>query len=135
MALDTYVIQARVIEIAGKPVSVTPLRVRQIPAFVREIGPAGPLLMSGHMADAVALHGDGIIAAMAIATGESDDVIGELLPDAFLSLVTTVMEVNGDFFVQRVAPLIADMHAKARVALKATGGATSSLSSSGTATV
>lgn len=133
MALDTYVIQARVVEVGGKPLSVTPLRVRQIPAFVREIGPAGALLMAGRVADAVALHGDGIAAAMAVATGESEEWIGDLLPDAFLDLVLAVVEVNGDFFARRVAPRIAEMQARTEAAMQ-TSGATSSPSSSGTAT-
>ena len=134
MALDTYVIQARVVDAGGKPVAITPLRVRQIPAFVRAIGPASALLMDGRIADAVALHGDGIVVAMAVATDESEDWLGDLLPDAFLELVSVVMEVNGDFFARRVAPLIKNMEAKAMAATKAMSGATSSPPSSDTAT-
>lgn len=136
-SLETYVPLPRQIEVGGKSVGIMPLRVRQIPAFVREIGPAGSLLMAGRVADAVALHGDGIAAAMAVATGEDEAWIGELFADAFLDLVAAVVEVNGDFFARRVAPRIAEMQARAEAAMAtraATPGAMSSPSSSGTAT-
>lgn len=134
MGLDTYVIVPREIEAGGKTLAITPLRVRQIPAFVRAISPAAGLLTDGRIADAVALHGDGIVEAMAVATGETEDWIGDLLPDAFLELVAAVMEVNGDFFARRVAPLITAMQEKAEAAATSMRGATSSPSLSGTAT-
>lgn len=135
--LETYVSVPREIVVGGKTLQITPLRVRQIPAFLREVGPAGSLLMGGNVAQAVALHGEGIARAMAVATGESEDSIGDLLPDAFLELVGVVMEVNADFFGQRVAPQIAALQksAAARMtATKATHGETPSPSLSDTAT-
>lgn len=134
MALDTYVIQARVVDVGGKPVAITPLRVRQIPAFTRAIAAAAPLLAVGRMIDVVALHGDDIIKAMSVATGESEAMLGDLLPDEFMMLMSTVIEVNDDFFAQRVAPLILAAKEKANAARTATNGATSSPPSSDTAT-
>jgi hypothetical protein len=135
MSLETYIVEAHPVEVGGKTLAIVPLRVRQVPAFVRAIAPATALLSAGRIADAVALHGDGMIVAMAVATGEAEDMIGDLLPDEFLRLVAAVMEVNGDFFVQRVAPQIAALQEKAEAAMKkATSGATSSPSSSATAT-
>jgi hypothetical protein len=132
--LETYIPVPREIVVGGKTLAITPLRVRQIPAFVRAVAAAAPLLMSGRIADAVALHGEGLVTAMAVATGEAEAMIGELLPDEFLLLVSVVMEVNGDFFAQRVAPQIMAIQQKAETAMKAMGGATSSPSSSGTTT-
>ena len=82
----------------------------------------------GHVA------GEDIITAMVVATGKPNAMIGDLLPDEFLLLVATVMEVNGDFFAQRVAPLIMTIQAKADAAMKTMAGATSSPPSSDTAT-
>lgn len=132
--LETYVPVPREIVVGGKTLAITPLRVRKIPAFTRAIAAAAPLLMDGKTGAAVALHGEDIITAMVVATGEPESMIGDLLPDEFLLLVSTVMEVNGDFFARRVAPLIMAIQAKAEAAVKAMAGATSSPSSSGTAT-
>lgn len=130
--LETYVPSPRRIDVGGKPLDILPLRVRQIPAFARAVGGAAHLLMGGNLAAAVALHGEDIIKAMAVATGESDDYLGDLLPDDFLLLVATVMEVNADFFVQRVAPQIQAIQCKVKVRMD---GAMPSPSSSPTATV
>ncbi len=132
--LETYIPIPREIVVGGKTLAVTPLRVRQVPAFTRAIAAAAPLLMDGKIGAAVALHGNDIITAMAVATGEPETMIGDLLPDEFLLLVSTVMEVNGDFFARRVAPLIMAIQAKAEAAMKTMAGATSSPSSSDTAT-
>jgi hypothetical protein len=129
--LETYIPVPREIVIGGKTLAITPLRVRQIPAFVRAIAPAAELISQGRMADAVALHGEGMATAMVVATGESETAIGDLLPDEFLGLASAVMEVNADFFVRRVAPLIADIQKKA---MEKMSGGMSSPSSSGTAT-
>lgn len=134
MSLNTYVIEARAVEVGGKTLAITPLRVRQIPAFARAIAAAAPLLAVGRMIDVVALHGDDIIKAMSVATGESEEMLGNLLADEFLRLISAVIEVNDDFFARRVAPLIMAAKEKANAAKKATNGATSSPSSSATAT-
>lgn len=132
--LETYVPVPREIVVGGKTLQITPLRVRQIPAFTRAIAAAAPLLAVGRMIDVVALHGDDIIKAMSVATGESAEMLGELLPDEFMLLISTVMEVNDDFFARRVAPLIMAAKEKANAAKMAMSGATSSPSSSDTAT-
>lgn len=106
MSLETYIPEARHLVIAGKPVTVAPLKVRQIPAFARAIAPAAQAVFSGDLMGAVAAHGEALIEAMAIATGESAEWLGELEADAFLALVGEVVEVNADFFVRRVGPAL-----------------------------
>ena len=62
--LETYVPVPREIVVGGKTLAITPLRVRQIPAFTRAIAAAAPLLAVGRIIDVVALHGEDIIKAM-----------------------------------------------------------------------
>lgn len=128
MSLETYVTEPRRIEIGGKTVTIAPLKVRQIPAFARHVGPAATELFAGNLAGALALHGEGLIAAVAVATGEEAGWIGDLDADEFLRLVGEVVEVNADFFAHRVSPALSQTVARLTQAL--TPGATPSPSSS-----
>lgn len=130
MSLDTYVIDVRQLLVAGKSVGIAPLKVRQIPAFTRAVGPVLAPLLAGDLMSAVAQGGDDLVRAAAIATGESVEWLGELLPDEFLTLLANVIEVNADFFVQRVLPTLNAAAEKTQAIL----GATPSLSSAPTDT-
>lgn len=46
----------------------------------------------------IAVGGEDLVRAVAIATDQPEDWLGELLPDEFLALVTAVVDVNTDFF-------------------------------------
>jgi len=126
--LNTYFPEVRHLLIGGKSVSVAPLKVRQIPPFMRAIGPAAALLFSGDMAGALAWHGEELIQAVAVATGEPAAWLGDLDADEFLRLVGEVVEVNADFFAHRVTPALEATVAKVTRTL--TPGATPSQSSS-----
>lgn len=104
--LNTYVPEIRHPLIGGKTVTVAPLKVRQIPPFLRAAGPAAGLLFAGDLAGALGLHGEALIEAIAIATHEPADWLGDLDADEFLRLVGEVVEVNADFFAHRVSPAL-----------------------------
>lgn len=128
MSLDTYIPEIRHPLIGGKSVTVAPLKVRQIPPFLRAAGPAAQALFGGDLPGALARHGEALIQAMAVATGEPETWLGDLDADDFLRLVGEVVEVNADFFAQRVTPALEATVAKLTQAL--TPGATPSPSSS-----
>lgn len=107
MSLDTYIPDSRHLVVGGKNVTVAPLMVRQVPGFTRALGPAAQAVFAGDLMGAVTTHGEALIEAVAIATGESAEWLGELAPDDFLVLLGEVMEVNADFFFRRVAPVMA----------------------------
>lgn len=90
----------------GEPLKISALRVGQIPAIMRAL--QGVDLSDGFELDAlndlIALHGDQVIDAVAIAIAQPSARVAELLPDEFIELAAKVLEVNGDFFVQRAAP-------------------------------
>lgn len=106
MTLDTYIPEVRHPLIGGKNVTVAPLKIKQLPAFTRAIGPAAHALFSGDMLGAVAAHGEAIITAVAVATGEDEAWLGDLDADEFLLLAGDVLEVNADFFAHRVTPTL-----------------------------
>lgn len=124
MSLDTYIPEIRHPIIGGKNVTVAPLKVRQIPPFLRAAGPAAADLFSGDLAGALGRNGEALIYAMAVATGEPEAWLGDLDADEFLRLVGEVVEVNADFFAYRVTPALEATVAKLTQAL--TPGATPS---------
>ncbi len=128
MGLDTYIPEVRHPLIGGKSVTVAPLRVRQIPPFLRAAGPALSGLFAGDLAGALATHGEALIEAVAVATGEPAEWLGELEADEFLRLAVEVVEVNADFFVRRVSPALETTVTRLTAAM--TPGATPSPSSS-----
>ncbi len=94
----------------GRGLTVTPVRLGQLPAFVRAVEPFAKQLASGPL-DLVGLlaeHGVRVISALEAATGQPREWIESLALDDAVRLAAAVLEVNADFFVQRVLPSITD---------------------------
>lgn len=127
MNLEAYLPTPVVLCIAGKEIPVAPIKVRNIPAFARAAAPVMAAMASGDLLAAVAEAGDELIAAVAIATGEPADWLGDLDADDFVRLAGAVIEVNADFFARKLAPAIA---AASEKVANATAGASFSPSSS-----
>lgn len=106
MTLETYFPEVRHPHIGGKNVTVAPLKMRQIQAFSRHVGPVASALMAGDLQAALVFHGEALIEAVAVATGESTDWLGDLDADEFVRLAGDVVEVNAGFFVHRVTPAL-----------------------------
>lgn len=105
--------EPRRVTVAGRDFALTPIRMGQIAAFSRRIMPVSGLILSGQYVQAVTDHYEPCREAIAIATGAEAEWLDSLLPTDFLRLVQAVVEVNGDFFVQRLTPLIFAMQAQA----------------------
>lgn len=96
------------VEVGGETVKVAPLTVGQLPAFARAIRPLAPALQGGP-ADWLGLladHGESMIDSVGIATGLKHGHLAGLPPDEFVVLAAAVMEVNMDFFVRRLTPVV-----------------------------
>lgn len=127
-------------------VPVRPLTVAQIPPILRLIGnEIWPLLQDSALAGEdgsfdvefiVAQGGEQLIEAVAIAVGRTPEWAGTLYPDSFLELLSLVLEVNADFFFQRMLPRLKVLREEvaARARAKAPAGSTASPSSSTTDT-
>lgn len=102
--LGTFAPVPRRITVADQDFEVLPLRLRQLPAFTKAVEPALPALLSGDFQTAIHRHQDGMVEAVAVATGADRDWLGELYPDDFIRLARVVLEVNVDFFGRRVMP-------------------------------
>ena len=70
-------------------------------------------------------HGDAVIDLMAVLTNKDRKWVEDLDLDVLVALFTAVVEVNLDFFIQRVLPLlsklVADLNAPARETLVEVG--------------
>jgi len=92
--------------VGGERLEIRPLTVGQLPAFTRAIRGI-ELLWTAEELDVMALvadHGEALINAVAIATCRPVVWVAGLGADAFIALVSAILELNADFFVRRVLP-------------------------------
>lgn len=106
--LEQLTATPQALDIAGETLLISPLKVGQLPAFLRAITPLIEYLRAP-VIDWLALlaqRGDDLLAALAIAVKKPEDWIHALNADEALLLAAKVMEVNADFFTRAVLPQI-----------------------------
>lgn len=116
----------------GLEIVVTPIRVKELPAFIAAIQPLIAMADSGF--DVVAMlaqNSDAVIAATAIGLRISRAQADEMGIDDLVESALSVIEVNADFFARRVQPAL--MRAQQTMAARL-AGSTPSSNSSDTAT-
>ena len=104
--LETLIPQAVDLVIDGEPLAIKPLKVGQMPAFVRAITPVMQQI-GGDGIDWLALfgeRGDDLLTAVSIAVGKPRAWVDELAADEAILLAAKVIEVNADFFTRTVMP-------------------------------
>ena len=95
--------------IDGERLELTPLKVGDVPAFARAVQPvAASLSASPDWLALLALHGEAVIDAVAIASRRPLEWVRDLALDDAVRLAEAVFEVNADFFIQRVLPSLTD---------------------------
>lgn len=127
--LDKLVPQAVEISLAGEVVAIKPLKIGQMPAFLRAITPVMQQL-GGNGIDWLALfgeHGDDLLTAVSIAIGKPRAWVDALDADEAILVAAKVIEVNADFFTRTVMPRLNEqMGGLFAQASTATAGLTSS---------
>ena len=104
--LETLIPQAVELVIDGEPLAIKPLKVGQMPAFLRAITPVMQQI-GGDGIDWLALfgeRGDDLLTAVSIAVGKPRAWVDELDADQAILLAAKVLEVNADFFTRTVMP-------------------------------
>jgi len=102
------------VTVAGECLQLMPLRVGQIPAFLRAVGPVLQQLREGEI-DWLALlaeRGDDLLAAISVAAGKPRPWVEALAPDEALLLAARIVEVNADFFTRQVIPRLEQLFAR-----------------------
>lgn len=105
--------------------AIEPVLVEHLPAFLRAVTPVAQQLLSGDWLGALAEHGDRVIEATAIGACVDRSWLDKQRPDVLIKLASRVIEVNADFFVHQVLPLIEVGSAAITAALEATMQASS----------
>ena len=133
--LETLIPQAVELVIDGEPLAIKPLKVGQMPAFLRAITPVMQQI-GGDGIDWLALfgeRGDDLLTAVSIAVGKPRAWVDELAADEAILLAAKVIEVNADFFTRTVMPRLDGLIARTgATAAMATGGAVGGLAPSST---
>ena len=104
--LDKLVPQAVELSLAGDVVAIKPLKIGQMPAFLRAITPVMQQI-GGNGIDWLALfgeHGDDLLTAVSIAIGKPRTWVDALDADEAILVAAKVIEVNADFFTRTVMP-------------------------------
>jgi len=104
--LDTLVPQGIELVIDGEPLVIKPLKVGQLPGFLRAISPVMQQISSTEI-DWLTLfgeRGDDLLSAIAIAVNKPRAWVDELAADEAILLAAKVIEVNADFFTRTVMP-------------------------------
>ena len=106
--LDILVPPGLELSIAGELITVKPLKVGQMPAFLRVISPVMKHLSGGEInwLELFGERGDDLLAAIAIAVGKPRTWVDDLAADDAILLATKVIAVNADFFTRTVLPKI-----------------------------
>ena len=127
--LNTLIPQAVELVIDGEPLAIKPLKVGQMPAFLRAITPVMQQI-GGDGIDWLALfgeRGDDLLSAIAIAVAKPRAWVDDLAADEAILLAAKVIEVNADFFTRTVMPRLDGLIARTgATAAMATGGSTPS---------
>ena len=103
------------LDLAGETLNLTPLKMRELPAFQRAVAPILADLQ-GHdltsdiglaaVQGAILTHLDAAMDAVALMARRERDWIEDLDPDAFLVLAARTFAVNARFFTQRIMPAL-----------------------------
>ena len=104
--LEKLIPQALELTVNGETLAIKPLKVGQMPAFLRAISPVMQHLSRTEI-DWLTLfgeRGDDLLSAIAIAVGKPRQWVDELAADEAILLAAKVIEVNADFFTRTVMP-------------------------------
>jgi hypothetical protein len=128
--LETLIPQSIELIIGGEPLAIKPLKVGQMPGFLRAISPVMQQLTATDI-DWLALfgeHGDALLSAIGIAVGKPRAWVDELAADEAILLAAKVIEVNADFFTRTVIPKLDGLFTRVTLPpiVKAAAGSTPS---------
>lgn len=115
-SLETLIPQPVEIEIGGKNISILPIKVGKLPAFIRAVAPFIGAFKQSSEVDFIALlgdHGDAVLDACAIGSGLPRAEIDELDPAQLVRIAQAIVEVNMDFFIRRLGPAVSQAAARA----------------------
>jgi len=97
------------IVIADQEVIIRQIRIGQLPAVLRAVQPLSHMLMQAAPLDIksmLMLYADDCLTLLQVLSGRPRDWVDALEVDDAIALFSALLEVNLDFFVRRVLPLL-----------------------------
>lgn len=125
--LEKLIPQDTLVQVAGEIIAISPLKVGQLPAFLRVISPVMTQLSQPQI-NWLALfgeRGDDLLNAIGIAVKKPREWVDDLAADDALLLAAKVMEVNADFFTRTVIPKLDGLFSLGKGIQAANTGSTS----------
>jgi len=106
---------------SGESLTLEPVRLGALPAFVRAVQPLAQQIASGtfDVLQALADHGERLQTALSLATGRPRAWVEALALDDAVVLAAAVIEVNAGFLQQHLLPAIAQAGAQVTPVLPA----------------
>lgn len=96
----------RTLNLDGREITVAPIKIKHLAAFVRAVEPIAQAVAEGDILSALGRNADALIEAVCIGAGVERAWLEEREADVLVELAAEVIEVNADFFVQRILPKI-----------------------------
>lgn len=113
MTLEIFIPQPVVVEVAGETLEIAPLKVGELPAFIRAIRPfAQHLTQDTDWLSLFGERGDDLVHALALSVRRPREWVAARELDEAIRLAEAVFEVNADFFVQRLVPMLSRVTGK-----------------------
>ena len=125
--LEKLIPQDTLVQVASETIAISPLKVGQLPAFLRVISPVMAQLSQPQI-NWLALfgeRGDDLLNAIGIAVRKPREWVDDLAADDALLLAAKVMEINADFFTRTVIPKLDGLFSLGKGIQAANSGSTS----------
>lgn len=119
--LDKIIPQPNIVTVGGKSIEVKTMKVKQLSATIKAIQPFAAAFKAGQgqvdMSDIVMNNTDNVVDLVSILTGETKEFVEDLGIDELIIVFTRLVEVNLDFFIQKVLPLLSGAMGRLTVGL------------------
>lgn len=99
-------VPTQALSLAGREITLTPLKVKELAAFSRAIEPIAVDLAGGDVIAALTRNAEALIEATCVAARVDEAWLGEQTGDVLVELAAAAMEINAGFFVERILPRI-----------------------------
>lgn len=106
----------KVVQVQAEILTITPIRVKELAAFTKAVAPMLATIQEADINSLMTIllmnHTEAIIRAVAIGIRRDPDFVSNLGVDELVALGEAVLEVNVDFFIQRVLPALQQSRAR-----------------------
>lgn len=126
--LEVLFAQGKAININGVDLVIKSFKMGQLPRVFKALEPLSEVMASSFTGSQVQLvtkmlaaSGDSVITLLEVGSGQPREWVEDLDMDQSLELASAIMEVNSNFFLQRVLPILNKNLEKSQSLKKSTG--------------